>query len=295
MIGLQPVHSHEDEPAWGHLIRAELAGGSQSLRNVKVQESGGGSILGFLAACDGVGTCDYAEMHGDSSLLGSMARWNWYQFGGIGFPLLAGGRGTRRNILPRACQQCVHESVSKYGYASFQRRQNVAGVASCHRHGGRLFVAGTAGERSKFRAELGQLDSRSLDPVGFAYVDDFVRRYELAILMLLQCADRLERWQALIDLFKKRSGLNLDPKKIAGFVRRRANPEWLHQTFVDEPGRTGTLQTVLTKAFDQPLYTPHHALLLAAAFDDISELSTILSRHGFGKPVEPLLRAAGCN
>lgn len=299
--GLHFVRSHEDEPAWGHFLRAKLTGGSQSARDLPKKDRNRTTILQFLASCDGVTVHDYAALHGESLLVGSMARWNgswWSQIGSIGFPLLAGGRGARRDIPPRACQLCVRESATKYGYAWFQRAHNVAGVASCHKHGERLFIAGSAEERSKFSASLGQLEFRSRDPTEFAYVDHFVRRYELAVLMLLQCADRRERWPALIDLFQKRMksiGLKLDPQEIADFVRRRSNPEWLQWTFMDQPGHTGTLQTVLSKAFDQPVYTPHHALLLAAAFDDISELSTTLSTHSFGKPVEPLLRAAHCN
>lgn len=298
MIALQPVHSHEDEPAWGHLIRAELVCGSHWLHDIRARQSGGGAALEFLAACDWVTPLAYSDLHGDAALLGSMARWNWHQPVGVAFPLLAGGRGTRRDVLPRACQQCVRESVSKYGYACSQRRQNVAGVASCYKHGRRLFVAGTASERSQFRVELGQLEYRSNNPVALAYIDDFVRRYETALLMLLQCADLHSRWWAIIDLFKTRiesAGLKLAPREITDFVRRRANPEWLHQTFVDEPGCTGTLDAVLARAFDQPVYTPHHALLLAAGFDDVSELSTILSAHGFGDPIEPLMRAPCCN
>ncbi|HET7662364.1 MAG TPA: hypothetical protein VFK31_01895 [Rhodanobacteraceae bacterium] len=155
-------------------------------------------------------------------------------------------------------------------------------------------VAGTANERRQFQVELGQLEYRSKNPVALVYIDDFVRRYEIAILMLLQRADLHSRWWAIVDLFKTRvtrSRPKLGSREISEFVRSKANPEWLLRTFIDDPGRVSTLDTVLAKAFDQRVYTPHYALLLAAAFEDVFELSETLSAHEFGDPVEPLVRA----
>lgn len=295
--GLHRVRSHEDEPAWGHLLRAELVGGSRSARYVEGRCCPKRRILEFLAGCDGVTVRDYVKMHGESLILGSMARWRMDRFAANGLPLIAGGRGARRDILPRACQRCVHDGITQYGYAWFQRRHNLAGVGSCYRHGERLFIAGTATERSSFSAELAQLESRSRDAVVFAFVDDFVRRYELALLTLAQRKGRHQTWQVLINLVMNRLadlGLDSGPAAIVDLVTTRANQKWLCETFTSRGQPYVALRPALAKALDHPTYLYHLSLVLAAVFDDLTELSLLLRKHAHSKRIKPLLKAAGC-
>lgn len=253
-------------------------------------------ILEFLANCDGVTVHDYVMRHGESLLLGSMARWSNDRFEANGSPLLAGGRGARRDISPRACQRCVHESVMQDGYAWFQRRHNLAGVASCYKHGERLFIAGSADEQSSLSATLAQLDSRSRNPAAFAFADDFVRRYELALLTLVQRKSWRQTWRVLINLIKSRMvALELDPSAegIVGLVMSRANQGWLHKTFTYNGRASVALEAALGQVLGRPTYLYHLSLALASVFDDVTELGLLLRKHTHSKRVKPLLRAAG--
>lgn len=54
IVGLHHVRSDEDGHAWGHLLRAELVGGSRSAWDVEGQACPKRRILEFLASCDGV-------------------------------------------------------------------------------------------------------------------------------------------------------------------------------------------------------------------------------------------------
>lgn len=302
MKGLCRTHSHEDEPAWGHLLRAELTGGSRSIRDLGLASlrSAGSprtQILAFLASCDDTPVLDYSAKHGESLLLGSVARSGRRLASQNGLPLTAGGRGAQRTVPPRACRQCVREDVKQHGYAWFRRRHNLAGIASCYMHGSNLFVAGTAAERSSLSASLAQLESRACNPLGFAYSDDFVRRYEMALLMLVQRRRWRQTWRALIKLIKEQMqtiGVHPSPAELVNLVCNRSNPEWLRQTFSQEGRQPTALDSALAKLFERPSYAYHLALALAGTFTDLSELSFALKMHHCGNRITPLLRAAGC-
>lgn len=305
MKGLCRIHSHEDEPAWGHLIRAELTGGSRSICNLELTESRvEGSrrtqILAFLSSCDGISVRDYVARHGEGSLIRSIARSKTRKRNLTnGLPLTAGGHGARRNFPPKACQQCVREDVAQHGYAWFKRRHNLAGVASCYHHGSRLFIAGTAGERSNFRVSLAQLESRAQNPLGFAYADDFVRRYEMALLMLVQRRRSPQTRRVLTTLIKdqmRATRIPASPVELIDLVRGRSNTAWLQQTFLQEGGKQQiALGSSLAEIFDRPTYAYYMALTLAAVFTDLAELSVVLRAHNCGNRIKPLLRAAGCS
>lgn len=297
MIGLQPVRSQADEPAWGHVLRAALAGGSRSARDLGVSGRRTRPIVRYLASCDGVSARDYLAMHGDRLLVRSGCHYSANYGPSCGYALGSGGQGARRTIAPRACRTCVEEATSQFGYAWFQRRHNLAGVATCLHHGERLFVAGTATERFELSVSLAQLESRARNATTFAYADDFVRRYELALLTLAQRKGNRGHWRTLVRVIKRQlaaRGVPSNGATIVQLVTDRANEAWLSETFMDSGRHDVALLSALAETLQRPTYAYHLSLILAATFDDLAELSVVLSAHECGRRIKPLLKAAGC-
>lgn len=297
MKGLHPLRSHEDEPAWGHLVRAELVGGAWSYRDLRLKGASDLAILSYLADCDGVSVKEYAAAHGEILMLRSMAKTGTLRGAERGRPLTPGGRGVRSDIPPRACQQCVHGDVADHGYSWYRLKHNLAGVATCHRHGERLFIAGTATERLKFHANLGQLEIRAASPEEFAYVDDYVRRYEMALLMLVQRRHSISSWRRMVKVIVDRlSKLGLDPRSEAIFtlVSEQSNMDWITQTFIQDKQRGLVLRECMAEVLVRPTFAHHLSLALASVFEDLVELSLAISSLGLGKRIKPFLRAANC-
>ena len=295
MDGLHRLRSHEDEPAWGHLIRAGLAGGIRSYRDLGLDGAKTLKMLKFLAECDGVPLKDYAAAHSETFMLRSMAKGRKLQ-NAQGRSLNPGGRGARSDVLPRACQHCVSEDVAHHGYSWYRLRHNLAGVANCYIHGKQLFIAGTVIERSQFQSALGQLEARAADPKEFAYVDDFVRRYEMALLMMVQQRHSVQHWKALVEMISERMEIEARCERGTIFreVTRLASQNWLSSTFVQSDRKVGSLRNSLNELFVKPPFAYHMSLAIAAAFSDMTDMSLALRSRRCGRRILPLLKAANC-
>lgn len=297
MKGLHPLRSHEDEPAWGHLVRAELVGGAWSYRDLILKGASDLAILSYLAGCDGTSVKEYASAHGEILMLRSMGKAGTLRGTERGRPLTPGGRGVRSDIPPRACRQCVNEDVAEHGYSWYRLKQNLPGLATCYLHGQQLFIAGTAAERQQFDASLGQLEIRAENPEEFAYIDDFVRRYEMALSMLVQRRHSISSWRLLVNVVASRlANLGLDKESEAIFflVSEQSNRDWLAQTFIQEGQRGLVLRESLAEVLTKPTFSHHLSLAVASVFEDLVELSLAISSLGLGRRVKPFLRAANC-
>ncbi len=297
MKGLHPLRSHEDEPAWGHLVRAELVGGAWSYRDLRLRGARDLEILRYLAGCDGTSVKEYASAHGEILMLRAMGKAGTLRGTHRGRPLTPGGRGARSDIPPRACRQCVNEDVAEHGYSWYRLKQNLPGLATCHLHGQQLFIAGTATERRQFDARLGQLETRAGSPEEFAYVDDFVRRYEMALLMFVQRRHSITSWRMLVNVVESRLkniGLDKESEAIFYLVSEQSNKDWLAQNFIQERKRGLALRESLAEVLIKPTFTHHLSLAVASVFEDLVELSLAISSLRLGKRDKPFLRAANC-
>lgn len=285
--------AQDDETIWSHLSRALLVSGFGSRIDLRAQGSRSGSILWTLAQINRSGIYEYADKHGVSLLLHSAA-WPSTPEVRTHNPMSQGGTGASRSLAPRACSICVEEASRKFGYAWYQRRQNLAGVATCHLHGERLRFIGTSKERVNGRSSLALMSDRMKGEAREVYRDDFVVRYELALLMLAQRKIRTDIWKNMVAMCVKRhenDELHLGSQRLVERVFVLAGEEWLQENFILDESARENIVNRLKNMFSSPVSIYCWGLALAALFEDPVELSNALVEVCRCSAIEPLLKA----
>ena len=291
-IRLQRVNARDDESAWGHLARILLVSGLNTRFDLRKLGQSSSNLFPVLAKSAGLGLFDYVDNHGVTILLHAVAR-STSAVNRSTKPLTQGGPGGNRNIFPRACPTCVQEDSIKLGYSWYRRRHNLAGIATCYLHGDRLRIVGTANEREQGESSLALLRDRINAASRLARRDEFVARYEIALLMLCQKRATYGVWRSLVSLCVERDSsfeFGVHAPDLANRVLHSAGEDWLPQNFECDQSRLGNIIGGLAKVFASHVSIYCWALTLAVLFDDPIELSRALTEVAGYEAISPLIR-----